>query len=135
MNGVSVVGELLNSYSPLTAVVPATRIKAGALPEGTALPAVAVTSISAGDLNMLSTGVKRRVNERVHVTVLAGSYRTRDDVLRLVRMACADKRGNFAGVTEVSVLTDGVGPDFQSDDSNIWMQTQTLSVSFNELTA
>lgn len=134
MSGVSVIGALLNGYTPLTDIVPAARIKAGDLPQGVSLPALAVTSVSGSDTNMLSTGAKRRVRERVQVTVLAPNYRTKASVMRLVKLACADKRGDIADVFEASVLTDGAGPDFMSDDATIWMSTQDFSVSFNEAT-
>jgi len=135
MSGVAVIGELLNGYSPLTTLVPAERIKAGVLAQNIGLPAVAVTSISGVDRNILAAGDKRRVNERVQVTVLANSYRDKRNILQLVRRACADKHGDFANVTDVSVLTDGTGPDFLSDDAQIWMQSQDFGVSFNEPTA
>lgn len=131
MSGVAVIGELLAAYSPLTALVPAARIKAGELPQGVSLPALAVSGISGMDTNMLSTGSKRRTRDRVQVTVLAANYRDKTAIMRLVKMACADKRGDFAAVTDVSVLTDMAGPDFKSDDSSIWMSTQDFAVSFN----
>ena len=135
MSGVSVIGELLNGYAPLTGIIPVARIKAGDLPQGVELPALAVTSVSVVDTNMLSTGEKRRIRERVRVTVLAPNYRNKTAIMRLVKLACADKRGNFADMTDVSVLTDGAGPDFMSDDATIWMSTQDFSVSGNEPTA
>lgn len=134
MSGVEIVGALLNASTDLLALVPTARIKAGALPQGVALPAIAVTSVGAIDRNILSQGSARRVSERVQVTVLAANYRDKETILRLVRSACADKRGDLASTTAADVLTDGAGPDFQSDDSTIWMKTQDFSVSFNEPT-
>lgn len=134
MSGVSVVGELLNADIDLLAVVPAAKIKAGSLPENTAPPAIAVTQISGVDRNIISPSEVRRVSERVQVTVVATTYREKRTVMQLVRRACADKRGDFAGVTAAVVLTAGTGPDFISDDSSLWMQTQDFGVSFNETT-
>jgi len=133
MSGVYVIGELLRADANLLAVVPPGRIKAGALSENVQIPAIAVTQISGVDRNILSQGETRRVAERVQVTVLASNYRQRRTLIQLVRRACADKRGDFAGETDVVVLTDGTGPDFLSDDSAIWMQAQDFSVSYNEL--
>jgi hypothetical protein len=113
MNGAAVIGELLSGSPELLAIVPASRIKAGALPQGVTLPAVSVTSISGTDLNMLSSWrASAVVTERVQVTVLAANYRDKTTIIDLVRRACANKQGNFASVTEVSVLLDGTGPDF-----------------------
>lgn len=135
MIGVAVIGELLKADSDVLAFAPAVRIKAGALPQGVTLPAIAVTSISGADRNILSPGSNRHVRERVQVTVLASNYREKRTGMQLVRRACADKRGDFAGMTGVVVLTDGAGPDFLSQDSTIWMQTQDFAVGFNEPTA
>lgn len=134
MSGVSVIGELLNASSALTAVVPAARIKAGSLPQDVTLPALAVTTVSGVDRNILMPGATRMVRERVQVTVLANSYRQKNDVLKLVRSACADKRGDFAGQTSVVVLTESTGPDFMTDDASIWMISQDFAVSYNETT-
>jgi hypothetical protein len=135
MSGVNVIGELLRADANLLAIIPAERIKAGLLPENAAIPAIAVTQISGVDRNILSQGETRRVAERVQVTVLASNYRQKRALLQLVRYACADKRGDIAGEADVVVLTDGTGPDFLSDDSAIWMQTQDFTVSYNEATS
>jgi hypothetical protein len=132
MSGVAVIGSLLLAYSPLTTVVPADRIKGGALPKDVILPAIAVTSISATDWNLLKDGTKRRVRERVQVTVLASDYQGQVDLIRLVRLACAGFRGDVGTATAASVLLDGKGPDFLNDDASIWLSTQDFSVSFNE---
>ena len=135
MSGVSVIGELLTGDTDLLAVVPVARIKAGAIPQKVDLPAIAVTSISSVDRNILSPGESRRVRELVQVTVLAANYRDKRTVLQLVKRACADRQGSYAGVTEVVVLTNGAGPDFMSTDATIWMGAQDFAVSFNEPTA
>lgn len=132
MSGVAIIGELFNASTPLLTAVPTDRIKAGALPQNIALPALAATSVSVVDRNTVKDGTTRRVTERVQVTVLARTYAEMLAVLALVRAACASKRGTFAGKTVVVVLLDGAGPDFMDDAASIWMKTQDFRVSFNE---
>ena len=134
MNGVNVIGDLLRASADITAVVPVERIRAGALPQQTALPAIVVESISLNDRNILQPGDTRMVRERVQVTVLAPNYRQKNDILRLVRKVCADRRANLSSQSDVVVLTDGAGPDFMADDASFWMQNQDFSVSYNEST-
>ena len=74
MNGVIAVRSLFVSDMRVTALVPPERIAAGTLPQGTALPAIALMSIGSVDRNIPSPGPKRRVTERVQVTVLARAY-------------------------------------------------------------
>lgn len=135
MSGVQVICELLMADGDLVALVPTARIRAGFLPKGVDLPSIAVTSISSVDRNVLSPGAQRRVRERVQITVLAANYRDKRTVMQASRRACADRRGDFAGVTAVVVLTDGAGADFPPDNGNVWMATQDTVVSFNEPTA
>jgi hypothetical protein len=132
MSGVEVLGAILTVDGPLLAVVPAARIMGGDLPQGITLPAIVVTSVSGSDWAVLKADGVRRVSERVSATVLANNYAEQKAVIRLIRTACADKRGDFGGVTEVSITTDVRGPDMRSDDNSIWFQSQDFSVSFNE---
>lgn len=135
MDGILVIRGILTGNAALTAEVPAERIVAGPLPTGTALPAVSLTRVSAVDNNILKAGVKRRVTERVQVTVLAKNYPAMRRILRLVKAAAADKIGEFAGLTDVTVHTDGAGPDFMDDQASIHMGEQDFMVGYSELTS
>jgi len=132
MSGVRVIGELLLADSAVLAIAPAGQIAGGVLPRNTPLPALAVTSISGVDLQVLRRGSTRRVFERVQVTAFAANYQQQKDLLAAVRRACADKYGDFGGVTAVSVITDVMGPDFMIEGEDIWCQAQDFQVSFNE---
>ncbi len=133
MSGVVVIRYLLAQNGAVTAVVPATRIQAGALPEGIALPAISVTEVSSVDRNILNPLEKVRVTERTRVTVMAANYPQQKSLIDLVRGACRDKIGDFNGVTTVVVLTDIKGPDFSDDTAQIFMQSQDFKVSFNQI--
>jgi hypothetical protein len=132
MNGVIVVRSLLVADTGVTALVPAVRIVAGMLPQSTSLPAISLMSVSSTDRNIAAPGPKRRVTERVQVTVLAASYPAAKTIIRAVRAAAADQMPAIDGLTDVTVHTDSAGPDFLDEETGIHMQTQDFRVSFNE---
>lgn len=132
MNGVIAVRLLLVGDTGVTALVPPARIAAGMLPQGTDLPAISLMSVSSVDRNIPAPGPKRRVTERVQVTVLAATYRQVKTILAAVRKAAADQMPAIDGLYDVTVHTDSAGPDFLDEETGIHMQTQDLRVSFNE---
>lgn len=132
MNGVIVVRSLLVGDTGVTELVPVARIAAGMLPQGTDLPAISLMSVSSVDRNIPAPGPKRRVTERVQVTVLAATYRQVKAILAAVRKAAADQMPTIDGLFDVTVHTDSAGPDFLDEETGIHMQTQDLRVSFNE---
>ncbi|MGE8143447.1 tail completion protein gp17 [Novosphingobium sp. NPDC080210] len=132
MNGVIAVRSLLVGDLRVTGLVPEARIAAGTLPQGTSLPAIALMRISSVDRNVPSPGPKRRVTERVQVTVLARAYAEAKAIIAAIRAAAADQMPVIDGLSEVTVHTDSAGPDFLDDETGIHMQTQDFRVSFNE---
>jgi len=132
MNGIIAVRLVLVGDTGVTALVPPARIAAGMLPQGTDLPAISLMSVSSVDRNIPAPGPKRRVTERVQVTVLAATYREVKAILAAVRKAAADQMPTIDGLFDVTVHTDSAGPDFLDEETGIHMQTQDLRVSFNE---
>lgn len=132
MSGVLIVGELMRAFQPLTAEVPVAQIKAWKVPQGTPLPSVVLTRVSRAARQLLAEEAFRLVTERVQGTAHAASGLQREAILKLMRRACADKRGTIAGFTNVSVLLAGGGPDFMDDAASIFMGSEDLRVSFNE---
>ena len=132
MNGVIAVRTLLVTDTGMTALVPEARIAAGMLPQGTVLPAISLMSVSSFDRNISAPGPKRRVTERVQVTVLAATYRQVKAILAAVRRAAADQMPTIDGLFDLTVHTDTAGPDFLDEETGIHMQSQDLRVSFNE---
>lgn len=96
------------------------------------MPAIALMSIGSVDRNVPSPGPKRRVTERVQVTVLARAYPEAKAILAAIRAAAADRMPQINGVSDVTVHTDSAGPDFLDEETGIHMQTQDFRVSFNE---
>lgn len=132
MNGVAVIRQLLVAHSGLTALVPASRIAAGYLPQGTTLPAISVTAISSVDRNLPNPGTVRHVSDRVQVTVLAANYPSQKAIMAQVKKAGANKYPTVTGLSAVTVHTSGQGPDFMDDAASIYMGTQDFRVTFSE---
>lgn len=133
MNGVAVIRQLLTANGALTALMPASRIAAGILPQGTALPALSIMLISSVDRNIPTPGVRRRVTDRVQVTVLAANYPAQRQILAAVKKAAADTMPTVSGISEVVVHTDSTGPDFMDDKATIYMGSQDFRVTYNEV--
>lgn len=132
-DGVSTVLQLLSNDAPLLALVPITRMSAGVLPQGIALPAISVTSVSKNDRNIPNAGTYRYVVERVQVTVLASTYPSQKAVLAAVRKAAADKFPTVSGLIRVTVHTDTAGPDFMNEDASVYIGSQDFRTSYSEL--
>ena len=132
MSGVLIAGELLGSTASLTSVVPAAQIRAWKLPQGSPLPSILVTRVSRVKQQFLAAQRVWLVTERVQVTVRASNGVQREEIIRLVERACADRTGPIAGFAAVAVLLAGAGPVFQDDAAEIFMGSTDLRVSFNE---
>lgn len=148
MSAVKIIRSLLAADAAVVALVPAGRIIAGVLPQGTALPAIAVTEVSRTDHQPLKAGAFGRSTSRVQVTLFATTYPQQKQLLGLVRHVCRDKNGQLdatvigdwftyfehIGVSGVSVLLAGTGPDFNDPEAGFYMQSQDFSVSYTEAT-
>jgi len=132
MTGVDIVGALLLAEAALTEVVQADRIKAAVLPDGIALPALLVRTVSSVDRQPLKRGGFVRVTDRVSVTVRAASYESQRAVIKLVRKL-AGRTGNIGGGLRVSILTAGIGPDVGGPAAS-FEQTQDFRVTFDDPT-
>lgn len=134
MSGVVAIRQLLVGSEPLVALVPASRVISGALPQGAPLPALVINSVSATEEDVISVGPTRFVSERVQVTVFARNLPEQKGLLLAVKRAAADKVPDLIGGRAMPVTTAGTGPDFQNETASIWMGTQDFIVRFNEPT-
>mgnify|MGYP000858884447 CR=1 FL=1 len=130
MSDVKAVLYLLANNSTLNAQVPASRIFAGVIPQGTAAPAIAVTHVSTVRPQMVNAASKLCVS-RVQVTVMAASYATQKSVMALVRAALPRSRGSVNGVAVDSILPDIEGPDF-TDEAGLYMGSIDYRVTYTE---
>lgn len=133
MDAVTAMRAVLVADASLISLVPAVRIQAGVMPQGTPLPAVILQSISRQDNNIPAPGITRFVWERVQVTVLAANYPQQKAVLAAVRRAAADVLyPAVPGISGVTIHTDGAGPDMSNDDASIFIGSQDFRVKYQE---
>jgi hypothetical protein len=132
MSDVKAVRYLLANSAPLVAVVPAAQIVAGVLPQGTALPAIAVSHVSTVRQHLVAATATQLCISRVQVTVLASTYPSQKDVLALVRAALPRSRGTVNGVNVDSILHDLDGPDFRDDEAGVFMGSADFIVRYVE---
>lgn len=132
MNGVAAVRQLLANDAAVLALVPATRIMAGILPQGTVLPAIAITPVSSTDLQFVPANAHRFTTDRVQVTVMAADYPSLQAILLAVKRAGDAKAPTVSGISNVIVRTDGQGPFFMNEAASIHMQSQDFRVSYTQ---
>jgi hypothetical protein len=131
MSGVAIVAHLLVSAAGVTAVVPASRIKAGVLPQKTTVPAISVSKISAQQHNTLAqNSATYMVTERVQVTVLAKDYVQMKQIQALVRAALPQTRATVNGFVCDALYPDNEGPDLYDHEDQIHAGSADYRVSF-----
>ena len=140
MSAVRVIRYLLANYAPLTAIVDASKIKAGTIPLSTVLPAISLIDISGQRRNTVSmTEETRLVTSRVQVTPLVNTskkggtdYDGMVTILGHIMTACANQSGTVNGVAVDSILPDTRGPNLEDEDSGIMEQGQDFIVKHQE---
>lgn len=129
MHDVKAIRALLVRSAPLTGIVSAEKIVYGEIKEGTPLPAIGITHISAVAASEVS-GQSDLRRARVQVTVVAASYIAKKEIMELVCQAVPRKPGAIAGVAVVEILRDSDGPDLDDSAVGIFIQAQDFKVSF-----
>lgn len=132
MEGVAVIRQVLAANAALIALVPAMRIQAGDMPQGTALPAISIVRVSSTDRNLPNPGTYRHVRDRVQVNVMASTYPQQRAVLAAIRAAAADQFPTVSGIIRVTIHTDGAGPDFINEQASIYVGSQDFIVTYSE---
>lgn len=132
MSGVAIVRYLLANNAPLIGQVPAAKIMGGALPIGTALPAISIMEVSGSSRLTVAMNESKRLNtERVQVTVESKTYPLQKSIMQLVRDALPVSRGTVNSFDCDSILPDIESPDFYDEDAAIYMQSMDFIVRFN----
>ena len=135
-DAVAVIRDRLLNDATLLATVPATRIMAGQLPLGITLPAIMLNEISLierKNVAMDYVGVLRTA--RIEVSMFASDYPTLKSLMRLVRAACTNFRGDITdlGVNVDSILPAGASPELKIPGPDIHMQSRDFMVRYSEL--
>ncbi len=141
MSGVAVIRYLLTQATAVTAIVPATKIMAGDLPQKIVLPAISVRLISGiPRLTMSMRETARMQTDRVQVTpIFKGPYGTPTgdgypgvrNLLALCLAACPNQHGNINGVLVDSILPDIEGPDLQDMEEDLYSSSRDFIVKWN----
>jgi len=120
----------LANSAGLTAEVPAARIQAGILPQGTALPLISVSQISSTPLNQVSktSGLN---TDRVQITVEATTYVQVRQILALVRAALPYTRATVNSITCDSIVPDTEGPDGFDSNLMCYFQSQDYIITWS----
>jgi hypothetical protein len=132
VSDVKAVRYLLANDATLNATVPATRIMAGIVPQGTVLPCIGITSVSVIRRHTPTKETREFCIARVQVTLMASTYPLLMTLKALVRAAVPRSRGTVNGVLVDSILLDSEGPDFASGDAGILMSSLDFTVHYNE---
>lgn len=132
MSGTAIIRYKLSQAAALTAVVPAARIQAGVLPQGTALPCISVTLISGVDPAKQVSKSSGLRTDRVQITVDAASYPQVRQILALCRAALPYTRGTVNSIACDSIVPDIEGPDGFDDLLKSYFQSQDYIVTWSE---
>ncbi|KPH60354.1 DUF3168 domain-containing protein [Novosphingobium sp. ST904] len=132
MDGTAALVAVTTADARMTALVPAARIMAGVLPQGTLLPAISIMRVSSVTRKTLSKQSKTRVTQRVQATIHAATY---DEQAAVQKMLVAVADATFPdvdGITEVTVHHDGGGPDFMDEPASLYLGTEDFRIAYNE---
>ena len=138
MSGVAILGYLMANDQTLVAQVPAEKIIGGIVPLETVLPAIGILSITGIPRNTVAMTGTRLWTERVQVTPMAdqshqgGAYPFVQNVLPLIRRACANRNGSINGFVLDSILPDVEGPHFDDPVTRIVQKSQDFIVRGKE---
>lgn len=132
MSDVKAIRYLLANNAALIAVVPAAKIMAGLIPQGTVLPALAVSHVSTVRMRMIAAPGVETLTSRVQITVMATSYPQQKSILALVKAALPRTRGTVNGVSVDSLLFELAGPDFRDDEIGAFMGSLDYLITHNE---
>lgn len=130
MSGVAIARYKLANSANLTAVVPAARIQAGVLPQGTAIPNISVTEVTGVERVSLA-GTGGLTTDRVQITVDATTYPQVRQILALCRAALPYTRGTVNGIACDSILPDVKGPDGFDDLLKTHFKSQDYIVKWS----
>lgn len=134
MSGVAIVRALLAAHAPVLAMVPAARVFAGTIPQGSVLPAVGVTMVGDSEQGTTARNLRTKmIRERIQVTVLVKEdYAKFKNLLKATSLGAGIHNGVVVGFVVRSVLPWGTGPEIPPDDDRILEQSRDFMVTFME---
>lgn len=131
MSATMIMRALLIGHAPVTALVPAARIVAGNVPDGS-LPAIGISEISGVEQDTVARTSRTLVTARVQVTVYAASYPQQKAILKAAKLGAGVFTGQVAGYAVRSVLRDAIGPDMGNPAIPTFEQSRDFKIAFIE---
>lgn len=133
MEGEGIIWSVLSNFAALTALVPVARIVTDdVLPSGT-LPAIQIETVSGVDRNIMNPGATIHVRQRIRIRIHAQNGASRAAVRSQVRAALfAGRFPTISGLSNVTVHTDGEGPNGLALESNVRIGIQDAIVTYSE---
>jgi hypothetical protein len=135
VSGLVVVRAVLAADAGVTALVPASRIIADDVaPQGAVLPLILLRLISSTDDKPLKRGAKVMTRQRVQIEIHAADAATRKAAKKAVRSAVlTNPFPAVAGLSNVTLHTDGEGPDFFAEATSVRIGEQDVIVTYSEV--
>ena len=140
MSGVAVVRYLLANNAQVLAAIPAMRIKAGQLPQGTVLPAIVVDRVSDAPRLTVAMTEPRLMTERVQVSWIynipevvspaSPGYPGSRAMDALILDALPNQRGTINGFVVDSILPAEAGPDLELEDGRMQQSSRDFIVKW-----
>lgn len=134
MSGPAIARDIMVANAALTAMVPATRILIGVVPQATALPWIGITETASTDHKSVAgyRGATVKVSALVQITVAGSTYQDCKSAMLKARRALRDYAGTLGSFGVVTCGLEGKGPDFTNDEATFYMQTQDLRITYDE---
>ncbi|CDO34998.1 DUF3168 domain-containing protein [Novosphingobium sp. KN65.2] len=132
MDGCAALVAVAIADAALTALVPAAKIMAGPLPQGTSLPAITFRRVSTTTRSTLVKGATTFVRERVQGTVHAVDYDSQTTIQKALIKAAHATFPDVTGLINVTVHHDSGGPDFMNEEASIYLGSEDFRVTYSE---
>lgn len=134
MSGVAIVRAMLAAHAPLLALVPAIKVFAGGIPQGTVLPAIGVSEVGNNEQTTTARNLSTKmIRERVQVTVLTNNdYPLLKRVLKAAALGPGMHTGQVLTYKVRSVMDQGTNPEIPVADDRIYEQSRDFMVTFIE---
>jgi hypothetical protein len=133
VSGVAIIRELLARDPAVVVMVPADRIVAGLLKQGSPIPAL--TAHQVGDTEAETTARNlslRMMRERVQVTALAKDWVTMKKIIKAASLGGGVYTGTVLGFKVCSVLPLGANGEIPPGEDGIYEQSRDFMVTFLE---
>lgn len=135
MSATRIMRELLIAWPPVAAAgVPAERVYIGALQQGVAFPAIAISDVGGREpfKTTRRARAKKTMRHRIQVTVYARTYEQQKILIAATGLGPGYQIGEVAGFTVNSVDPESINPDIYPGDDKIFEQSRDFMVTFAE---